>query len=183
MTFKSVLTAATGDGPILIPAPADLIWGSVSFVILLLLFWKYVIPRFNKVLEERSEKIEGGFVRAQAAEAAAQQALQQYNAQMEEARTEASQIRAKAEEQRKAMVEEARAEVNEYKEVENQRFQERTKAEISQASMQLQKEVGVLALDLASKVVGEIMKDDARAKAVIDQFIKDLEKQASEAGK
>lgn len=183
MTFVSVLAAATGDGPILIPAPADLIWGSVSFVILLLLFWKYVIPRFNKVMEERSEKIEGGFERAQAAEAAAQAALQKYNAQMEEARSEASQIRAKAEEQRKAIVEEARAEVNEYKEVENLRFQERTKAEISQASLQLQKEVGVLALDLASRLVGEALKDDARAKAVIDQFIQDLEKQASEAGK
>lgn len=183
MALLQVVTAATGDGPILIPAPADLIWGSVSFLILIFLFWKYVFPRFNEILKERTEKIEGGIVRAERAQAEADLALKKYTEQMEEARAEASAIRAKAEEQRKAMYEEAKAEANQYKEVENQRFQDRTKAEISQASLQLQKEVGALALELASRVVGESLKDDARARSVIDQFIDDLEKQASQAGK
>ena len=64
------LVAAEGGGAILIPHAADLIWGSVSFVILLILFSKYVLPRFNKVLAERAEKIEGGFKRAEEAQAA-----------------------------------------------------------------------------------------------------------------
>jgi hypothetical protein len=36
-------------------------------------------------------------------------------------------------------------------------------------------DVSKLAIDLASKIVGASLQDDARAKAVIDQFIKDLE--------
>jgi len=47
----------------------------------------------------------------------------------------------------------------------------------------LQKEVGALALELASKVVGESLRDDARSRAVVDQFISDLERQANEAGR
>jgi F-type H+-transporting ATPase subunit b len=56
-------------------------------------------------------------------------------------------------------------------------------AEKAQAVTTLQKDVGSLALELASKVVGESLKDDSRARAVIDQYITDLERQAKEAGR
>jgi len=41
--------------------------------------------------------------------------------------------------------------------------------------------VGTLALTLASKVVGESLADDARARATVDRFIADLEAQANGA--
>ena len=47
--------------------------------------------------------------------------------------------------------------------------------------MSLRNEVGGLALDLAGGVVGETLSDDARATAVVDRFLADLE--ASEAAK
>lgn len=48
-------------------------------------------------------------------------------------------------------------------------------AEKSKAVNELRLDVSNLALDLASKIVGASLQDDQRAKAVIDQFIKDLE--------
>ena len=48
-------------------------------------------------------------------------------------------------------------------------------AEKSKAVNELRLDVSKLAIDLASKIVGASLQDDARAKAVIDQFIKDLE--------
>jgi len=70
------LIAVEGESqPILIPHLADLVWGSVTFLILLVLFSKYALPRFNQVLAERSEKIEGGLARAEQAQADAEARL------------------------------------------------------------------------------------------------------------
>ena len=41
--------------------------------------------------------------------------------------------------------------------------------------MSLRSEVGSLAIDLAGGVVGETLSDDARATAVVDRFLADLE--------
>ena len=46
----------------------------------------------------------------------------------------------------------------------------------------LRSEVGSLATDLASRIVGESLQDDARSNGVVDRFIADLEAQAP-AGK
>ncbi len=178
-----VAAAAEGGQSILIPAAADLIWGSVSFVILLVMFSKYVLPRFNRVLEERAEKIEGGIARAEKAQADADAALKSYTAQLAEARSEASNIRAAAEEAKKTVLAEASARAEADRAATAKRAQEQIIAERSQAASTLQREVGALALDLASKVVGDSLHDDARARAVVDAFIADLERQASEAGR
>lgn len=65
-------------------------------IIVGLVFWKYVLPLFQKVLDERSEQIEGGIKKAEEAQAEAAAALEQYRAQLAEARTEAAQIREEA---------------------------------------------------------------------------------------
>ena len=49
-------------------------------------------------------------------------------------------------------------------------------AERQAAFVSLRSEVGTLAIDLAGKVVGETLDDDARATAVVDRFLADLEK-------
>jgi F-type H+-transporting ATPase subunit b len=46
--------------------------------------------------------------------------------------------------------------------------------------MSLRAEVGSMAIDLASKVVSESLKDSATASRVVDQFLKDIE--TSKAG-
>lgn len=183
MGINALIAAAEGEKSILLPATADLLWGTVSFVILIVLFSKFVLPRFNKVLEERAEKIEGGFAKAQAAQEKAQETLSQYTNQLSQARTEASSIRAAADEEKRVIVESARKEAEEKAQATLKRTAEQIDAEKAQAVSTLQKEVGALALDLASKVVGESLKDDARARAVVDQFIADLERQANEAGR
>ncbi len=177
------LVAAEGGGAILIPHAADLIWGSVSFVILLLLFSKYVLPRFNQVLAERAEKIEGGLKRAELAQAQADAALRNYNEQLEVARQQAAEIRAAAADEKRTVIAQASAEAEAKASQIAQRAIESLESEKIQAEAALQREVGSLALDLASKVIGESLNDDARARSVVDAFIADLERQASEAGR
>ncbi len=55
--LHAVLKAATEEStqnPV-IPEWYDIIWSSVCFVIILVFFWKYVLPRVQKMLDERGE--------------------------------------------------------------------------------------------------------------------------------
>ena len=183
MGITTLIASAEGEQSILLPALPDLLWGSVSFVILLVLFSKFVLPSFNKVLVDRADKIEGGLQRAEDAQRKAQAALEQYSAQLAEARTEASSIRSAASDERKAIIEEARAEAQAVAATEVRRATELVTNERNQAVSSLQRDVSAVALDLASKIVGASLQDDARARSVMDAFIADLERQASEAGR
>ena len=179
------LLASGGDAskPLLLPALPDLLWGTVSFVILLVMFAKFILPTFNKVLAERAEKIEGGLAKAEEAQAEAARALAEYNSQLTEARKEAAAIRSAADEEKRRVIDEAKSAATAEATAVASRAAESLRAERSQAASELTREVGALALDLASRVVGESLKDDARARAVVDAFIADLERQAAEAGR
>ena len=61
LTTPLFLAEEAGEQPNpLLPAPYDLIWSTVIFVVLLLIFWKVVLPRMQALLDERSAAIEGG---------------------------------------------------------------------------------------------------------------------------
>jgi F-type H+-transporting ATPase subunit b len=167
----------------LIPAPADLIWATVAFAIILVFFiWK-VVPRFTKLLDERSDAIEGGIKRAEEAQAAAEASKDEYEAQLAEARAEAARIREAARGDGDKII----AEKKEQASVEAARIlaaaQAQIEAERAAAQSSLRAEVGSLALDLASNVIGETLNDDKKATALVDRFLADLEASETETKK
>lgn len=175
------LLVAAEDAPNILRVPLDeLVIGTVAFGIVFGLLAKFVFPRISKTLEDRANEIEGGIKRAQTAQEEAQDALNKYNAQLAEARSEASAIRAAAADEKRAVIEEAKAEASSAAAAVTARAHDQVALERAQAQSSLQREVGAIALDLASRVVGESLHDDARARAVVDAFIADLERQASE---
>jgi len=99
--------AAQEGSAILLPATYDLIWGGLSFLIIFILFWKFVLPALKKVLDERADLIEGGIARAEEMQAEAQASLESYRAALAEAREEAAEIRTQAQADRRGIVEEA----------------------------------------------------------------------------
>jgi F-type H+-transporting ATPase subunit b len=165
----------------LLPPVYDILWSGVAFLIILFFFWKFVLPRVQKALDERSALIEGGIEKAQNAQAEAQAALDSYNRQLNEARSEAAAIR------EQARVDGAKilAEMKEHANAEAARIaanaQVQIEAERQAALVSLRAEVGTLALSLASNIIGETLSDDKRANAVVDRFLVDLE--ASEGAK
>ena len=80
--MDTIIIVASEEPNPLIPAPYDIIWGTLSFVILLLMFWKYVLPTFNKVTAERAEKIEGGIEQAKVMQAEAARSRDAYSEQL-----------------------------------------------------------------------------------------------------
>lgn len=159
---------------LLVPELPDLIWGSIAFIlILVVMIWKGV-PRLNAALDARSDAIAGGIKRAEEAQAEAKAALDKYNAQLAEARGEAGRIKDEAREDAKSI----RAELVEQAQAEAARIvanaQAQIEAERAAALVSLRSEVGTLALDLASGVIGESLTDDKKATGIVDRFLADF---------
>src|SRR3982074_2792329 len=108
--MHQLLFAAGGEPPNpVLPNPAELIIGLIAFGILLFIMAKKGVPAFEKLYAERTEKIEGGIARAERMQAEAQVLLEQYKAQLAEARAEAARIRDDARLEGRQIVEEMRA--------------------------------------------------------------------------
>jgi len=172
--IAGVVLAAEEYNPLL-PATYDIVWSAVVFVVLFVLFWRYVLPRYLKVLDDRTATIEGGILRAEKAQAEADARLKEYGDQLAEAREEAGRIREQARGEGAAII----AEMRERAQVEANRVTEQAQrqleAERQQAVAQLRGEVGRLAVDLAGRVVGESLTDEDRQRRVVDRFLADLE--------
>src|SRR5215213_5497397 len=101
------ILAAEAHNPLL-PPLGEIIIGLIAFAIVFVVFVKVVAPRFEQVFQARREAIEGGIERAEAMQAEAMAALEQYRAQLAEARTEAAQIRDQARAEGQQILEELR---------------------------------------------------------------------------
>jgi F-type H+-transporting ATPase subunit b len=157
----------------------ELIIGTLAFAIVFFALAKFAFPAISKTLEDRADAIEGGLARAENSQAEAAAMLEQYRAQLADARGEAANIRAEAQAEKTAMIESARGEAATAAASVTERAQAQIEAERSQAMASLRRDVSELALTLAGKVVGESLTDDARARASVDRFIADLEVEAA----
>lgn len=159
----------------LIPSLPDIIWSAVVFIVIVIAVVYFGVPRMAKMLDERAAKIEGNIERAEAAQREADAILEKYNAQLKEARVEAGRIREQAREDGKRIL----AELREQAQAEAARITAQAHTQIegerSAAIQSLRREVGTLALELASGVIGEHLADDANATALVDRFLADLD--------
>jgi F-type H+-transporting ATPase subunit b len=173
------LIQAAAEGEVthnpLFPPAYDIFWSAICFVLILGVFWWKVLPAVKKLLDERAEVIEGGIARAESAQAEAAEQLEKYNELLKEARAEAGKIREQArvdgtkiltELKEQATAEAARITANASAQIE---------AERQAALTSLRAEVGTLALELASGVIGQSLSDDKKAASLVDTFLADLD--------
>jgi F-type H+-transporting ATPase subunit b len=174
--------AETKHNPI-VPLWQELILGSVAFAILCFVLMKFVFPRMETTFRARVDAIEGGIKRAEEAQAEANQLLEQYRAQLAEARTEAARIRDEA----RADAEGIRQDVLGKAREESDRIiaagREQLAAQRESIVRELRAEVGTLAVDLAGRIVGESLADEARTRGTVDRFIADLDATGSTGGR
>jgi len=179
MQTEALLLAAEGEASNpLLPAIYDIVWSIIPFALVLLLFWRVVLPRLQKTLDERSEAIEGGIAQAENAQSEAKEALEKYNALLADARAEAASIRDQARSEGTQILQEMKTNAQAEADRIAQSAQAQIEAERHQAVLSLRKEVGNLALDLASAVVQERLSEDAKAASVVDKLLADLDKEA-----
>lgn len=180
MTLEAAAVLAAEPGEevegiqLFLPADYDIIWSLVATAIIAFAFWKYVLPKFQAVLDERTEKIQGGLAKAENAQAEAAAALAEYQRQLAEGRAEAARIREEARVEGTAIIAELRAKASDDAARILENAQRQIEAERQQAAVALRTEIGTLATELASRIVGESLADSARQSRVIDRFLDEL---------
>jgi F-type H+-transporting ATPase subunit b len=176
-----MIVLAANENP-LIPPWGEVIIGLIAFGVFFLVYVKFVAPRFEQVFQARREAIEGGIERAEAMQAEAKAALEQYRAQLAEARNEAAQIRDRARAEGAQILEELRTQAQE----ESARIVARGEEQLASARQQvvneLRGQIGTLAVDLAGRVVGESLEDDVRRRGTVDRFLAELDGMAPAEG-
>jgi F-type H+-transporting ATPase subunit b len=178
---------ASGEGaeemPSVLSVPIDeLIIGIIAFLIVFGGLAKFALPGIKKTLAERADAIEGGIERAAKAEAEATALADEYREQLAAAREEAAAIRTQAQADRSAIIEEARTEARTAAQAVTAQAEAQISADRSQATAALTRQIGEIAVDLAGKVVGQSLSDDARVRQTVEDFINDLERQAADQG-
>jgi F-type H+-transporting ATPase subunit b len=172
MIFLADSTASSNP---LLPSWPEFIIGTILFALVFGFLAKLGLPRIQKILTERTEAIEGGLARSDEAQKEAQQLLEQYRQQLADARHEASRLREEAREQGAQII----ADMREQAQAEARRVTEAAQAQIQaerqQALTALRAEVGTLATELASRIVGESLTDEARQSRMVDRFLEELE--------
>ncbi|MHB1613080.1 MAG: F0F1 ATP synthase subunit B [Actinomycetes bacterium] len=169
-----MITLAAETNP-LVPPLGELVIGLICFLGLFAVLAKFAFPNINRTLAERTDKIEGGLERAAQAQAEAGELLEQYRAQLSEARLEAARLREEGREQGSAIIAELREQaLHEARRI-TAAAQAQLDAEREQAIATLRAEVGDLSLRLAERIVGESVTDEARQSRIIDRFLDELE--------
>jgi F-type H+-transporting ATPase subunit b len=170
-----LLAATSGSQDPLIPTLTEVIIGTIAFLVVFGFLGKLALPRIQQTLRERTDQIEGGLERAEEAQAEANRVLEQYRQQLAEARHEAARLREEAKEQGAQIIAEMRQEAQAEARRLTEAAQAQIEAERQQALTSLRAEVGALATDLAGRIVGESLQDEARQSRVVDRFLDDLD--------
>lgn len=168
-----VLAAQDNGGIQLVPDTPELIWGFVAFALLMAAMFRFVFPRMNTMLEERSAKIEGQISEAERAKAEAEEYRRQYESQLAEARRQAEEILEEARGQAERIRQEAASRGEEEAQQIVARAREDIEGERGRLVSELRGQVAALSVELAGKIVQKEIDADQH-RELVDQYINEL---------
>ena len=169
---KDVDDCHEAPSPIL-PATNELIWGGISFTVLLLLMAKFALPGVRNMMETRTERIRKDLDDAEQVKSEADRIREDYARQLADAKGEAARIieeaRQAADAVRRDLTQRAEQEATELR----QRNAEQLEAERARIMGELRGQVSALAIELAEKVV-EANLDEAANTRLIESYIQQV---------
>ena len=176
MNSIGLLAAADAGGkasnPIL-PVWNEIIWGGAAFAILFIVMAKFAYPAIQKVMDARSEKIQGDLDAADSARSDAESLRAGYDAKLAEAQAEAARI-----------IEAARSDAEQVRQdriaaIEPEIAEKRAQAEADieaakdRALADLRAQVTSLAVGAAEQVVRSSLDEAAHAR-LVDDYIESV---------
>jgi F-type H+-transporting ATPase subunit b len=154
----------------ILPATNEVIWGVVSFVVLLALLWKFAYPGIRKGMDARTERIRESLESADTAKTEAQTVLDEYRSQLADARSEAGRIIEEARQQADALRRDQEGRLQ----AELAEMRQRAAADIDAAKAQaiadLRAEVADIAIGAAQVVVQRNLDRDTQLQ-LIENYI------------
>jgi F-type H+-transporting ATPase subunit b len=157
----------------LYPAPGELIIGLIAFAILFFFMWKWVLPRFRTVLDERRQKIQGEMEQAEQTRTEADKILADYREQLAGARDESNRIIEEARQTADQLRRDLQGKAEEEAKATVARAQDEIRAERDRVFQELRTQVGEVAVELAGRVVGAELDKKAHER-LIDEYIDEV---------
>lgn len=154
-----------------------MVWTLVCFVVVLVILKKYAYAPIQDMLEERRKLIAADLETAETARVEAQQTLDEYRAQLAEARKEAGRI---VEDARKAMEEQRKSDlatIEADKERQLARAREEIAAETRHSLATIKQQVAELTIAATEKIVRSKL-DEAEQRRLIDAALADVDFEA-----
>ena len=173
-------TVAAGGINLFLPETYDLVWSTIVLVVVAIFFYKFFLPKFQSIFDERSAKIEGGMKKAAQAQKDAEQTKKQYEEQLNSASVEAAKIRDDAHAEAAHIIADARSRAEADAAQVTANAQRSIESQQQQALVRLKGEVGTLATALAGKILGDKLKDDDVQSSMLDQMIDSINDKDSE---
>lgn len=181
--YTAVLAAAHSsehsEHSILLPEPADLIWGSLCFVVIAVVLLKYALPKFTAILDERTAKIQAGLDFAEQAKSDRTRTQKEAAELVEGARRDAAALRDKAHGEAERILSQARTDAEGEADKALASSKRQLEAETSAVREALRSEVGLLATEIAEKLLRAELSDPKAAARLIDESIAQLETETS----
>ncbi len=168
------MTQAASGIDLFIPEVYDIVWSLIILVIVAVFFYKFFMPKFNAIFDERAAKIQGNIVKAEQARKDADEAKAKYEAQLSTARVDAAKIRDDARAEASHIIADARSRAESDAAQITASAQRSIESQHQQAIVSLKGEVGALATALAGKILGAKLEDNDVQSSMIDSMIDDL---------
>ena len=152
----------------ILPATDELVWGSISFLVLLGLMWKFGIPAIKDLSNTRTERIRADLAAAEGARTEAEAVLETHRQSVAGAKAEAGRIIEEARQAAEALKRDQEARLQ----AELAEMRARAAADIESAKAQaiadLQNDVAQLAVGAASVIVHRNLDAATQAQLVED---------------
>lgn len=157
----------------IIPYTSELLVSLISFLVLFIALWKFALPPITKMLDERANKISESLEKAEETRVEAERLLDEYKAQLAEARQEASRVIEQGRKVADTMKDEIIAKANEEREALLTRAREEIQGEKRAAMAELQASVADLSVAVAGRVIGQTLSA-ADHKALIERYVAEV---------
>jgi len=157
------------------PAIGTVFWTTLIFLILLVLLWKFAWGPIMKAVKAREDMINNALESAEKAREEMKVLQADNEIILRKAREERDKILRDARAAYDRMMAEAKEKGQSESDALVRRARELIEREKVSAVAEVKKEVARLAIEVASKVVGETLKSDAEQQKLIERYIKDIE--------
>jgi len=172
MAHQTVVAA----GNFLVPN-ATFIAEFIAFLLILVFVAKVIVPPVQRIMGERQQMLRKQVEDSEEAKAKLAEAEKAYQNALNEARTEAAQIRENARAEAQRTLEELRTQAQEESARIVTRGEEQLATQRGAIVRELRAEIGTLAVELSEKIVNQRLSDEAEVSSTVDAFLAGLESQ------
>lgn len=158
------------------PDSGLLIWMALIFAIVFFVLAKFGFPIITGMVDKRSDRIDASIAKAKEAELRLEHLADEQKALIEQTRQEQGRILREATETREKILSQAREDAQQeaVKILKNAKTQ--IEAERETAIREIRRQVAMISVEVAEKVVRKDLGDDSEQAALLDRFVEEVSK-------